>query len=754
MKVPERITQAARRRIQEAEQQRRRVLMALQSSNPLDAEPNEVRKLKRIQAVTGMNPEASKRIVAGESPRVFGLTGEARAGAERIQGKTTDFVGVSWIDQARWSANTVGRVVQDTLAPLGSGVLISNRLLLTNHHVIEDAQAARELLVEFDYELDENEQPRPLTRFTFDPDTFFLTSSEDDLDFTIVALGRRVLGTRDVSEFGYCPLFATGDRHVLGEFVNIVQHPDGDYKQVIIRENRLVTRLDTVMHYMADTMPGSSGSPVFNDQWEFVALHHWGEPFLESALPTGKPISKDLNEGIRTSAIVRTLEDMMKDRSPEERVLLEPALRNPARRGVVAPTETARRVVPAPGGAEPPVRAMDEAAGAPSAASLVAPALNPSSFAAPPSPSVSPPAGPSIQADGAVTWTIPLELSVRLGSGAPMGIASRPPSPEPELRAEVGGVGEALIRIDRNYANRRGYDPDFLKGFHIEMPRLSPEQRQQAARKLRAEPGEDPFELKYQHFSIVVNAERRMAFFTACNIDGSTWVSINRATGESRESAEAAEVWSVDERISPDAQCHQDLYDHQRPRTFDRGHLVRRLDPAWGTSTRAQRANADTFHFTNCAPQESRFNQRAQYWQGIERWLLEDNAIADRERIIVFTGPVFEDDDPEYRYVKVPRAFWKIVVFVQDDQLRATAIRASQGELLPGGLPEKMGRGAEDLSDTSEIHEFRSSVAEIERLTGLDFGPLRHHDTNASEGESRIRERLIHGFEELGLHLH
>lgn len=726
MKVPERIEQAARRRVEQATPQREHVLAAVRAGHPLDAETDEARKLRRIQAVTGMDPDASKRIIEGKSPRSFGLTGEARAGAERIQGKTTDFVGVSWIDLARGGANAVGRVVQSSLKPLGSGVLITDRLFLTNNHVIEDLQAARELLVELDYELDADGNTRPSTRFAFDPDTFFLTSPQDDLDFTIVALGQRVIGARDAFEFGYCPLFATDDKHLLGEFVNIVQHPDGDYKQIVIRENRLVTRLDTVLHYMADTLPGSSGSPVFNDQWELVALHHWGEPFRESALPTGEKLSKDLNEGIRISAIVRTLEVMMKDRSPEERALLEPALRSPTRRAVVEPVKTPAPVKDGGSGSSEP-RAVVRQSGQ------------------------DPPA-PVLHPDGAVTWSIPLELTLRLGGGVLVERASRPAEPEERPTGrDVGSVGES-IRIDPNYANRGGYDPDFLRGFHIELPRLGPELREQAARKLRIARGEDPFELKYQHFSIVMNAARRMAFFTASNIDGSTWLSIHRDTGLPRESAEAKEVWFEDERISPDAQCHQDLYDRQRPRVFDRGHLVRRQDPSWGTTARALRANADTFHFTNCTPQEFHFNQQARYWQGIERWLLEDNVVADRERVSVFTGPVFGEDDPEYRYVRVPLAFWKIVVFVQDGTLRATAVRASQEELLPRQLPEKRGGTAEDLSDTSEIREYQSTVAEIERLTGLDFGPLRHHDTNGGAGgESRARERLLQGFEDLVL---
>jgi endonuclease G, mitochondrial len=71
--------------------------------------------------------------------------------------------------------------------------------------------------------------------------------------------------------------------HSLGEVANIVQHPDGRLKEVVLRENRLVARLDTVLHYVADTEPGSSGSPVFNNQWQAIALHHWGGPWRQKA---------------------------------------------------------------------------------------------------------------------------------------------------------------------------------------------------------------------------------------------------------------------------------------------------------------------------------------------------------------------------------------------------------------------------------------------------------------------------------------
>jgi len=88
---------------------------------------------------------------------------------------------------------------------------------------------------------------------------------------------------------------------------------------------------------------------------------------------------------------------------------------------------------------------------------------------------------------------------------------------------------------------------------------------------------------------------------------------------------------------------------------LDRGHLVRRRDPCWGTASIAQRANVDTFHFTNAAPQAAAFNQGETLWAGLEDYLLGNAATYDR-RLSVFTGPVLAGTDPLYR-VPQPRAW-------------------------------------------------------------------------------------------------
>jgi endonuclease G len=115
--------------------------------------------------------------------------------------------------------------------------------------------------------------------------------------------------------------------------------------------------------------------------------------------------------------------------------------------------------------------------------------------------------------------------------------------------------------------------------------------------------------LDYTHYSLAMHKDRRMAIFTATNIDGDQAQRIKRK-GDS---------WGFDPRIPDEAQFGNDLYVGNE---LDRGHLVRRLDPVWGSEEAAKQAEKDTFFFTNCAPQHSSFNRRL--WLGLEEYLLDN----------------------------------------------------------------------------------------------------------------------------------
>ena len=193
------------------------------------------------------------------------------------------------------------------------------------------------------------------------------------------------------------------------------------------------------------------------------------------------------------------------------------------------------------------------------------------------------------------------------------------------------------------------------------------------------------------------------------NIDG---------TEERKLDKRVQDKWIFDRRVPSHLQIGNEWY----AKPFDRGHLVRRLDPAWGrTNAIAKTANDDTFHFTNCSPQHERFNEGKNLWQGLENYLL-DTATKEDRRISVFTGPIFAADDPECAGVQVPKQFWKVAAWVRPDgTMGAAGFIVSQEELLTAmGLEAT----AEQVART-----YQARISEIEKRTKLDFARLRTVDT-------------------------
>jgi len=258
--------------------------------------------------------------------------------------------------------------------------------------------------------------------------------------------------------------------------------------------------------------------------------------------------------------------------------------------------------------------------------------------------------------------------------------------------------------------------------------------------------------LPYHHFSVVLNRERRIAYFTAVNIDGSRSVTVDRTTGEP-EAAEASETWYADPRVADDEQQDQSLYSRQQPRTFDRGHLVRRQDPNWGTPNQARSANADTFHWTNCSPQHFRFNESAKFWQGAERYVLENGVLAAdaRKRIIVFQGPIFDDRiDHSADNLQIPSSFFKVIVWKGASGLKAVGLVVDQLAL----LSEQRGApGKPNDRPSASVSHWRLGIAQIEKRTGLLFGDaVRAADTIGSVAQPAVGAEAvipINSFEDL-----
>lgn len=269
------------------------------------------------------------------------------------------------------------------------------------------------------------------------------------------------------------------------------------------------------------------------------------------------------------------------------------------------------------------------------------------------------------------------------------------PSPRPKIESLDGAPESAPV-----LNNRSGYRASFLGNgaFRVGLPGLDQVQQHLAVLKdgTRAP-------LLYQNYSVVMNASRRIAYFSAANLDGALAFDIKRV---------GPERWYFDERLDRQYQLGGELYYNNE---LDRGHLTRRLDPAWG----ADRAEAvlgerDTFFWTNCAPQYSTFNQHT--WLGLEDYVLE-RAKDSGLKVSVFTGPVFKRTDPLYREVRIPRSFWKIVAVRHDGRLSATAYVLSQADLIS------------DLEIIyGEYETYQVPLPKISALTKLDFSHLYSAD--------------------------
>jgi endonuclease G len=276
---------------------------------------------------------------------------------------------------------------------------------------------------------------------------------------------------------------------------------------------------------------------------------------------------------------------------------------------------------------------------------------------------------------------------------------------------------------------RAGFDEEFLGGgpFVVPMPTLSSALARKAQVVDAKAKGLRKYLLPYTHYSVVVHAPRRMALFSAVNIDGAVSQRLKRERDK----------WAYDPRIPVSVQVGNALYDGN---DLDRGHLTRRLDPAWGSEAEAKRGAGETFFFTNCSPQVAEFNQ--QTWAGLEDYLLE-NADTLNFRASVFTGPVFDRKDKTYRGIQLPAAYWKVAVMIRTESsaLSATGYLISQADLLTG--IEFVYGG---------YKTYQVPIRQLEKLTGLSFGPLAAADPLGGPQEGALgRSRELRHPEDLVL---
>ncbi|MFC8383748.1 DNA/RNA non-specific endonuclease [Nocardia sp. NPDC057272] len=293
---------------------------------------------------------------------------------------------------------------------------------------------------------------------------------------------------------------------------------------------------------------------------------------------------------------------------------------------------------------------------------------------------------------------VPLRITVEIGDpytdnpsavSAPAPTTASPPTP--------GISTEDLVieGIAADYLGRSGFSQTFLGAdAAVTLPVVNDHDDV----LVFDDNGRDGTVLNYEHFSVVMSRTRRMCLYSAVNIDGK-----QRARADRTQ-------WRRDPRIPDHAQISKECYG-PAPK-FSRGHMTRREDPVWGPETVAARANNDSMHVTNAVPQMQTFN--AGVWLDLENYALQ-NARRDQMRISVITGPFLHDDDPIKFDVRIPVAFWKVIVFIHDTTgaLTATGYSLSQGEFL-----------SEQEFVFGQHKTTQRRIEWIEQKAGLSFGDI------------------------------
>ena len=215
--------------------------------------------------------------------------------------------------------------VQQPGVGYGTGWLIAPGVVITNHHVIDNrdlrmgethatpadfkAQAAAVEAL-FDYYQEVGGAPTECSGAQ-------LLASNEQLDYAVIQLAE----ASKVADRAALPIIAQPPKLVRGARMNLVQHSRGGALQFAIRNNFFVRPGDApqFIRYQTDTEPGASGSPVCNDTWQVVGLHHASTTVPKEQVPQevidGQPVTVTvLNEAIEIHSVLNDLPAAVRQR--------------------------------------------------------------------------------------------------------------------------------------------------------------------------------------------------------------------------------------------------------------------------------------------------------------------------------------------------------------------------------------------------------------------------------------------------------
>jgi len=204
---------------------------------------------------------------------------------------------------------------------VGTGWMIGPNMLLTNYHVIAARYSGEESPSKYDLQI---QAEKAITWFGYnnwdsahtDYCCTHIIQTNQNLDYALLHLDMMpIYGDVPLSDWGILSTNRTQFPYEKGKRLNIIQHPRGEEKRLAIRSNYYIgssslPNRPARIQYLTDTEPGASGSPVCDDDWNVVALHHAAIRVPESQYK-GDAVKYN-NEGIEISAVLNDIENSIR----------------------------------------------------------------------------------------------------------------------------------------------------------------------------------------------------------------------------------------------------------------------------------------------------------------------------------------------------------------------------------------------------------------------------------------------------------
>jgi hypothetical protein len=288
-------------------------------------DPPGDRVLPMLRAALLTKENGGDVVLDARDLRAARLDPRSEESLEKVFGDTR-FVGLTWYRMGLERCRAVARVENASGDGIGTAFLVAGPDLhpalpplvcVTNGHVVPEGLGAGEAFVAF-HGMDAD-RPAGLgaggavtavtavtaavaTRFAVSRLCWHESSTAPGLDTAILELAAYPAGVGPLPVAAELP--ALGGR--TSQRAYLIGHPRGlETPQFSLQDNVILDYDETLLHYRSPTEPGSSGSPVFDNQWRLIGLHHAGRTDTPRLHDQGGTYAA--NEAILLSAVRRRL---------------------------------------------------------------------------------------------------------------------------------------------------------------------------------------------------------------------------------------------------------------------------------------------------------------------------------------------------------------------------------------------------------------------------------------------------------------